>query len=90
MSSEFTEQKAEEILSMSDWELGHLVETALDRTDIEIAYALPKKIREALQTIAFDVLAQNNHILNSESIETFNKKSGVEILGKRWYANDKN
>jgi len=89
VSNEWEDQKVEEILSMSDWELVSLVDTALLKTDIEIAYELPIKIREALQTIAYDILVQQNHILNSSSIKTFNDRSEVEILRKRWYANNK-
>ena len=90
MSNEYAAQKAEEILSMSDWELAHLVETSLENTDIEIAFELPDLVRQALQPIAYDVLVQRNHILDNESIETFNEKSGVEILRKGWYAKHKN
>ena len=84
MSSEWKDAVVNDIIEMSDWELIDEVNNALKDTDIEIAYELPLSIREALQTIVYDIKVLGSHLTSTMSVQDFNKKEGVEILRKKW------
>jgi hypothetical protein len=84
MSNEWKDAVVNDIIELGDWELINEVNHALKDTDIELAYELPLSIREALQTIVYDIRVLGSHLTSTMSVEEFNKKEGVEILRKKW------
>lgn len=88
MSNEFEDQAVNKILDLSDVELLDYVEVGLVNSNVELSYELPTKVREALQTLAYDIYAQQRHIISTQSITEINSKCNVEILRKRYISKE--
>ena len=84
MSNEFEEKSIDKILDMSDIELLECVEMGLLDTNLEINYELPVNVRKGLQTLAYDIIVNEKHIIKTGDIERVNRECQVEILRKRY------
>ena len=88
MSNEFKEKSIDKILDMSDIELLECVEMGLLDTNLEINYELPVNVRKGLQTLAYDIIVNEKHIIKMGKIEKVNKECQVDILRKRYIEHD--
>jgi len=73
---------------MSDIELLECVEMGLLDTNLEINYELPVNVRKGLQTLAYDIIVNEKHIIKMGKIERVNKECQVDILRKRYIKHD--